>query len=102
MHKSESVIENETLLSNFEIQDDQLTSHRRADLGLITKKKKKKKRKKSWERIFSWGYSVVPMDHRMKIEERKRWDKCLDIAWDQENYEGLGSSPEELETRGLM
>ena len=71
MHNPAPVIENDThkLLWDFNIQTDHLISARRPDLITINKKKK---------RICKIFDSAVPVDHRIKLKEKK--DKYLDLA----------------------
>ena len=75
MHNEESVLENDThkLLWDFNIQTDHLISARRPDLIIINKKKKKK-------RICKIVDFAVPVDHRIKLKECEKRDKCLDLA----------------------
>ena len=72
MHKPESVLENEThkILWDFEIQTDHLIPARRPDLVLINKKK----------RTCHIVDFAVPADHRVKLKEIEKKDKCLDLA----------------------
>ena len=74
MHKSESVLENETykILRDFEIQTNYLITAKRPDLVIISKKKRKKTC-----RIVDFA---VPVDDRMKIKENEKRDKYLDLA----------------------
>ena len=66
--------ENDThkLLWDFDIQTDHLFSARRPDLIIINKKKKKK--------ICKIVNFAVPADHRIKLKECEKRDKCLDFA----------------------
>ena len=63
MHNPESVLHSE-------IQTDHLISARRPDKMIV---KKKKKRRDPVD-------SVIPADHRVKLKESAKWDKCLDLA----------------------
>ena len=76
MHNPESVLENEThkLLWDFETQTDLQISAKQLDLVIINKKEKKKKEK---NRIVGFA---VPADHRIKLKESDKRDKCLVLA----------------------
>ena len=69
MHNPRSVLENETHWV-FEIQKDHLISARRPDLIMINKK----------ERTCKIGNFIVPADHRVKLKEREKKDKYLDLV----------------------
>ena len=72
MHNPAPVLENDThkLLWDFDIQTDHLISARRPDLWVISEKK----------RIFKIVDFAVPADHRIKLKEREKKDKDLDLA----------------------
>ena len=67
------------LLWDFDIQTDHPISARRPDLIIINKKKKKKKRKKE-KKICKIVDFAVSADHRIKLKEREKRDKYLDLA----------------------
>ena len=73
MHNPASILENDThkLLCDFDIQTDHLISARRLDLIVINKKKK---------RTCKIVDFVIPVDHRIKLKENEKKDKCLDFA----------------------
>ena len=73
MHKPESVTEDETykILLDFKIETDHQIPTRRSDLVLIQKKKKI---------ICPRMNFAVPADHRMKIKEIEKIDKCLHVV----------------------
>ena len=79
MHKLESVLENKThkILWDFEIQIYFLIPSRRLDLVSIYKEKK---------RTFRLMDFVVPTDHGVKIKERKKSDKCVDLSENSESW----------------
>ena len=70
MHNPEFVQENEThkLHWDFEKQTDHLISARRLDLVII---------KKRTCRIMDFD---VPANHKVKLKEGEKKDKCLDLA----------------------
>ena len=72
MHNPESVLENEThkLLWDFEIQTDHLISARRTDLIMINKK----------ERTCRIVDFAVSADHKVKLKESEKRDKCPNLA----------------------
>ena len=72
MHKPESILENEThqILWNFDMKMNHLISVRRSDLVIINKKKRTGYRE---------GFAVTA-DHRVKIKENGKRDKCLNLA----------------------
>ena len=72
MHNPAPVLENNThkLLWDFDIHTDHLISARSPDLIIINKKKKNCK-------IVDF---TVPADHRIKLKEREKKDKYLDLA----------------------
>ena len=72
MHNPAPVLENNAhnLLWDFDIHKDHQISPRRSDLIFINKKKRTCK-------IVEFA---VPVDHRIKMKECKRKDKCLDLA----------------------
>ena len=72
MHKPESFLENEThkIIWDFEVQTDHLIPARRPDLVLIDKKRK----------TCHLVDFAVPADHRVKMKEREKIDKYLDLA----------------------
>ena len=72
IHNPESVLRDETLkiLWDFEIQIDHLISARRPDLVIGIKKK-------ITCRIVEFA---VPADHRIKLKEKEKRDKYLDLA----------------------
>ena len=74
------VLENNThrFLCDFDIHTD-LISNRRPDLIITNKKKKKKKKKKRKRNCKIVGFAV-PADHRIKLKEREKKDKYLDLA----------------------
>ena len=74
MHKSESVLSNEThkIIWDFEIKTDHPIPARRPDLVLINKKKKKEKR--------TCQLVDFPANHRVKMKENEKMDKYLDLA----------------------
>ena len=71
-HNPASVVENDTdkLLWDFDIQTDHLISARRPDLIIINKKK----------RTCTIVDFAVPADRRIKLKEREKKDKYLDLA----------------------
>ena len=75
MHNPASVLENGThkLFWDFDIQRDPRISARQPDLVIIKKKKKEKKRTC---KIVDFA---VPDDHRVKLKEREKKGKYLDI-----------------------
>ena len=75
MHNPASILENDThkLLWDFDIHTDHLISARRPDLIIIIKIKKRK-------RICKIIDFAVPADHRIKLKECEKKDKCLDLA----------------------
>ena len=77
MRNPAPVLENDThkLLWDFNIQTDHLIPARRPDLIIINKKKKKKRKK-----ICKIVNFAVPADHRIKLKEREKKDKYLDLA----------------------
>ena len=88
MHNTASIIENYTLLWDFDIQTDHLISVRRTDLIMVlklrynqwrylTRKGKHKKKKKGTCKIVNLA---VPADHRIKLKECEKKDKYSDIA----------------------
>ena len=72
MHNPAPVLENNThkLLRDFDIHTDHLISARRPDLIIIYKKKRTCK-------IIDFA---VPADHWIKLKEREKKDKYLDVA----------------------
>ena len=72
MHNPTSVLKNEThkLLWDFEIQTDHLISARRQDLIIINNKKKRTRT------IVDFA---VPANHKVKLKENEKKDKCLDL-----------------------
>ena len=86
LHNPESVLENEThnILWYFDIQTDPLISARRPDI-VIVKKKKKKKKKKEKKRTCWIEYFAVPVDHRVKLIEGEKRNRCLDLSWELKN-----------------
>ena len=58
-------------LLDFYIQTEQLTSDRRPDLIIISKKKK---------RICKIVDFAVPADYRIKLKKYERKDKCLHLV----------------------
>ncbi len=68
----EPVLENDThkLLWDFDIHTNHLISARRPDILIINKKK----------RICKIDDFAVPADHRIKLRECEKKDKCLDLA----------------------
>ena len=72
MHNPAPFLENNThkLLWDFNIHTDHLISARRPDLIIINKKK----------RICKIVEFAVPADHRIKLKEREKKDKYLDLA----------------------
>ena len=72
MYKQEYVLKNDThkLLRDFDIQMDTLISARRTDLIIINKK----------ERTCRIVDFAVPVDHRIKLKDCEKRDKCLDLA----------------------
>ena len=83
MHNTGSAQENEThkLYCDFEMQTDHLISARRPDPVIVKKKKKKKKKKRNC-RIVDFA---VPSDHKIKLKEREKRDKYLDLAREMKN-----------------
>ena len=67
MHNPESILDNETLLWDFEIQTNHQISARRPDLIIINNNKQKNKNKKNKRscRIVDFA---VPADYRVKLE----------------------------------
>ena len=70
MHNPATVLENDTLIWDFDIHTDHLISTRKHDLIIITKKKRTCK-------IVDFS---VPADHRIKLKECEKKDKYLDLA----------------------
>ena len=72
MHNSEPVQENDThkLLWDFDIHTDYLISARRPDLIIINKIK---------ENLQNFGL-CCPSDQRIKLKEREKKDKYLDLT----------------------
>ena len=72
MHNAATVLENNThkLLWDFDIHTDHLILIRRPDLIIINKKK-------STCKIVDFA---IPADHRIKLKECEKKDKCLDLA----------------------
>ena len=60
------------------IHTDHVISARRPDLIIIYKKKKNK-------RICKIVDFAVPADHRIKLKECEKKDKCLDLARELKN-----------------
>ena len=79
MHKPESVLENETykLLWDFKKQRDHLINARQPTLVIAPAKKKKKKEKKRTCQIVNFA---VLADQRVKLKEREKRDKYLDLS----------------------
>ena len=75
MHKTKYVLEYEThnLLSDFEIQREQLIYARPSGLLIVNKKKKRTCR------IVNFALLA---DHRLKLKEREKNDKYLELARD--------------------
>ena len=73
MHNPAFVLENDThkLLWDFDIQTDHLISARIPDLLIMNKKKI----------ICKIVDFAVPADHRIKLKEREKKDKYLNLAW---------------------
>ena len=73
MHNTTPVLENDKhkLLWDFDIQTDHLISARRPNLIIINNKKRKN---------FKMVYFAVPADHRIKLKECEKREKCLDLA----------------------
>ena len=73
MHNPAAVLENYThkLLWDVDIQTDHLILARRPDLIIIKKEK---------ERICKIVDFAVPADHRIKLKEREKKVKYLDLA----------------------
>ena len=71
MHNPASVLENDThkLQGDFDIQTDHLISARRTDLN--------KQKKKRISKIVKF---TALADHRIKLKEREKKDKYLDLA----------------------
>ena len=69
MHNPASVLKNDThkLLWDLDIPTDHLISARRPDLIIINKKRE-------------FVNFAVPADHRMKMKEREKKDKYLDLV----------------------
>ena len=76
MHNPATAQENEThkLLWDFNIQTDHLISVRKPGLIIINNNKKKKKK------ICKIVDFAVPGDHRIKLKESEKKEKCLDLA----------------------
>ena len=76
MHNPESVQEKETrkILRDFEIQTGHPISARRPDLVIDNK-------------IRESADIAVPGHHRVKLKEREKKDKCVDLAREVKNYE---------------
>ena len=74
MHNPAPVLENDShkLLSDFNIQTDNLIPAKRPDLIIINNKKKKRTCK-----IVDFA---VPVDHRIKLKECEKKEKYLDLA----------------------
>ena len=75
MHNSASVLKNNIhkLLCDFDIQTDHRISTKRPDLIIINKERKK-------ERTCNIVDFPVPANHRIKLKECEKKDKCLDLA----------------------
>ena len=73
MHNPAPILENDThkLLWDFDIHTDHVISVRRPDLIIINTQKK---------RICKIVDFAVPADHRIKLKECEKRDKCLDLA----------------------
>ena len=71
MHKPESVLENEThkIFFDFEMQTDHQFLTRKPDQVLIKK-----------NRTCHWMDFTVPTDNRVKMKEKEKIDKYLDLA----------------------
>ena len=80
MYKPDSAEENKIpkILCDCEIQTDYLISPRRSDQVIINNKNNNNKKVK--KRTCHQVDFAVPADHNMKIKERKKRDKCLDLA----------------------
>ena len=78
MYKPESVLENETrkILWDLEIQTDHLIQTRSPDLVIVNKKE---------NLLNSW--LAVLVHYWLKIKEREKRDKYLNLAREQKNYE---------------
>ena len=70
MHKPEFVQKDEAhkILSDFEMQTDHVIPARRPDLVMDNKKENQLKS------------GLFPINHRVKIKENEKIDKCLDLA----------------------
>ena len=79
MHNPASVIENDIhkLLWDFDIHTDHPISVRRPDLIIINQKKKT---------ICKIVDFAVPANHRIKLKECEKKDKCLYLARELKNY----------------
>ena len=77
MHNPAPVLQNDThkLLWDFDQQTDHLISARRPDLIIINKEKER-------ERICQFVNLANTADHRIKLKEREKKYKFLDIARD--------------------
>ena len=77
MHNPAAVLENDThkLIWDFNIHADHLTSARRSDLIIINKKKRTCK-------IVNFA---VPAGYKIKLKEREKKDKYLDLARELKN-----------------
>ena len=110
-HNQQSVLENEThkILSDFDIQTDNLMSAKWPDLVIVKKKKttaSTKKKKKC--RIVNFD---VLADHRIKLKENKKRDQYLDLARELKIYSKVTVIPivigtvqglEDLKIRGNL
>ena len=78
MHNPTSVLENDTnkLLLDFEIQTYHQISTRQSDLIINNKK----------ERTYRIVDFAVPTDHRVKLREKEKRVKYLDLARELKNY----------------
>ena len=78
MHNPAPFLENYThkLLWDLDIQTDHQILTRRPDLIIINKKKR-------FCKIVDF---TVPADHRIKLKEREKKDKYLDLAKELKNY----------------
>ena len=81
MHKPESLLKNEThkIFYDLEIPTDYLILARRPDLVMIHKKNTRKKKQKKKKNLPSGDFAFLA-DHRVKIKEREKKNKYLDLA----------------------
>ena len=79
MQNPTSVLENDTdrLLWDCDIKTAHVITARQPDLIIINSNKKKKKKRKTTCKIVNF---VAPADYRVKLKEREKNDKYLNLA----------------------